>query len=268
MYAQGPAQRNLGNLMSGRLVLLGGDKPSTWIVYNDLVARFGLFPAIIEQPVPRLALVRNRMRKLGISKAASQVAFALLIRPVLNWRAHARTNYLLRHHGLEAIPPQSDQIHRVASVNDLACHELLQALDPDVVVVSGTRILSKTTLGKLKESVINVHHGITPQYRGAHGAYWSLMCNDRAQCGVTVHLVDEGIDTGNVISKALISPDSHDSFVTYPLLQTAGALDLIADAVAAAGAKKLETRPVSGPSAVWYHPGFFEYLGGALRGIK
>ncbi len=254
--------------MASRLLLLGGDKPSTWIVYNDLVARFGLFPAIIEKPVPRLALVQNRIRKLGLFEVAGQIGFALLIRPVLNWTAMSRLKRLLRYHGLESIPPQNDAIHHVTSVNGTACHSLLEKHDPDIVVISGTRILSTSTLSKLRGPVINIHHGITPQYRGAHGAYWALMRNDHSQCGVTVHLVDEGIDTGNIISQARLSPDSHDSFVTYPVLQTAAALDLIADAIAAAEAKKLKTRPVSGPSAVWYHPGFFEYLGGALRGVR
>ena len=41
-----------------------------------------------------------------------------------------------------------------------------------------------------------MHAGITPQYRGVHGGYWAVVNNDPEHCGVTIHFVDKGIDTG------------------------------------------------------------------------
>ena len=43
---------------------------------------------------------------------------------------------------------------------------------------------------------LNTLAGITPSYRGVHGAYWALVQRQPDACGVTVHLVDAGIDTG------------------------------------------------------------------------
>ncbi len=250
------------------IILLGGDNPTTWIVYNELVAQFGQFPAIIEQSLPRHKLLKIRARKIGLARAASQVLFATVIRPVLRWRDGKRIRYLSRLHGLEAMPPMSDAIHHVASVNGADCHALVEKLKPQIVIVNGTRILNKATLAKLNATVINTHQGITPFYRGAHGAYWALARKDASHAGVTVHLVDEGIDTGEIISQDVIAAEAADSFVTYPFLQTAKALDLIARAVHDVRAGTLQTRPISGVSKVWYHPGFFEYLGHALRGVR
>ena len=63
--------------------------------------------------------------------------------------------------------------------------------------------------------------GITPLYRGVHGAYWALAEGRRDLCGVTVHRVDAGIDTGEVLAQVLIDPTPQDNFVTYPWLQVA-----------------------------------------------
>jgi folate-dependent phosphoribosylglycinamide formyltransferase PurN len=251
-----------------KIILLGSNNPTTWIVYNELVEQFGTFPAIIEQPLPRSKLLKTRIRKLGLLRVASQVGFASFLRPILRLRGAARIHYLKKLHGLEAIAPMSDAIQHVESVNGLACHALLDELNPDIVVVNGTRILTRKTLAKLNATVINTHQGITPGYRGAHGAYWALAQNDPKHCGVTVHLVDEGIDTGNIIAQAMIVPDKDDTFVTYPYLQTAKALDLLVQAVRDAISGNLKTRPISGSSAVWYHPGLFQYLGLALRGVR
>ena len=83
-----------------------------------------------------------------------------------------------------------------------------------------------------------------------------------------MHLVDEGIDTGDIIAQANIAPAKNDSFVTYPYLQTAKALDLLVAAIREAMAGKLQSRSITGTSAVWYHPGFFQYILLALRGVR
>ena len=255
-------------MMENKILLLGGDNATTWIVYNELVGQFGQFPAIIERSLSRRVLLRNRWKKIGPGRVVSQILFALLVRPVLRWRDARRVHYLGRLHGLETVRPVSDAIYHVGNVNAAACHALIEKLKPDIVVVNGTRILNRATLSKLNATVINTHQGITPGYRGAHGAYWALTQNDPAHCGVTVHLVDEGIDTGNIIAQGIIAPEAKDSFVTYPFLQTAKALDLIVKAVRDFQAGTLKTTPIAGASKVWYHPGLFEYLGFALRGVR
>src|SRR5690606_24425483 len=97
-------------------------------------------------------------------------------------------------------------VHWVPSVNATQCIDLVQKIEPDIVVVNGTRIISKKVLDAVPVSFINTHVGITPKYRGVHGAYWALACGDTDNCGVTVHLVDKGIDTGGILKQAVIAP--------------------------------------------------------------
>jgi folate-dependent phosphoribosylglycinamide formyltransferase PurN len=58
----------------------------------------------------------------------------------------------------------------------------------------------------INSKFVNIHVGITPKYRGVHGTYWALVNNDVENSGVTVHFVDEGIDTGNIINQAIVVP--------------------------------------------------------------
>lgn len=249
------------------LVLLGGNNPATWIIYNRLVQEFGPFPAVIESHMSRLSMLRNRMRKLGLVPVLSQVGFVMLIRPLLNYYGRHRIHRICKRFGLERIEPYTPHVIRVDSANSKACETLLKKHKPKVVIVNGTRILRASVLHATNAIFINIHQGITPLYRGAHGAYWALSQGDPKHCGVTIHLIDAGIDTGNIIGQAEILPQADDSFATYPYLQTAAAIPLLLEATRHALAGTLAATPVQGPSRVWYHPGFLSYLWGRLHGV-
>lgn len=251
-----------------RIMLIGSENPTTWIVYNHIIREFGLCPAIIEQPVPRSVLLKNRARKLGWLAVLGQMLFVALIRPLLQQRATARLREIAASTGLEAVPPETAAIRHVENINAPDALELLRQAKPDVVVVNGTRILKRATLQATKAVFLNTHQGMTPRYRGAHGAYWALYQNDPQHCGVTVHVVDEGIDTGAIVAQARIEPTPKDNFATYPYLQTAAALPLLTAAVAAVLDGSLATHAVEGPSAVWYHPGILQYLWALRRGVR
>lgn len=68
----------------------------------------------------------------------------------------------------------------------------------DFVVSFGYRhILSQRTIDKLACPVFNLHISYLPFNRGAHPNFWSFF--DKTPSGVTIHLVDEGIDTGPIV---------------------------------------------------------------------
>lgn len=256
------------NETENQLLLLGIDTPSTWIIYNEMVQRFGAFPALIENPASRRKLLVNRVKKLGFLAVLSQMAFVIFLRPWIRLNSRKRILFLKRTLGLETAMPMSDYFHQVDNVNGPQAHALLSKFRPKIIIVNGTRILSRKTLDHIGGVIINTHQGITPAYRGAYGAYWALFNNDKANCGITIHLVDEGIDTGNILAQARILPEAEDNFVTYAYLQSAAAFEPLAKAIKDAKAGKLRSYPISGQSKVWYHPGFLQYLSGAIRGVR
>jgi len=60
---------------------------------------------------------------------------------------------------------------------------------------------------------INCHAGELPFYRGRNILNWALI-NDAKQFGVTVHYVDDGIDTGDIIEQAIVPITDEDTYST------------------------------------------------------
>jgi len=115
---------------------------------------------------------------------------------------------------------------------DVSCETARHSLHPSVVVVNGTRIISRPLLDALDCPIINTHAGITPRFRGVHGGYWALVQGTPELVGTTVHLVDQGIDTGGVLAQATFEPTRADTVATYPYLHLAAGLPLLADQLA------------------------------------
>ena len=77
--------------------------------------------------------------------------------------------------------------------------ELLRAAEPDAVVVMGTSILRPAVLEAAGPVILNVHGGFLPHYRGNHCFFWALYDARHDLIGTTIHFVDPGIDTGDII---------------------------------------------------------------------
>ena len=56
------------------------------------------------------------------------------------------------------------------------------------------------------KKAVNFHAAILPKYRGRHGAVWALI-NDEKELGVTVHEIDDGFDSGKILSIERFSID-------------------------------------------------------------
>lgn len=73
----------------------------------------------------------------------------------------------------------------------------------DLVISFGYRhILPQSVLGTAKRPVVNLHISYLPYNRGAHPNFWSWI--EGTPCGVTVHEIDPGIDTGPIISQGTL----------------------------------------------------------------
>jgi folate-dependent phosphoribosylglycinamide formyltransferase PurN len=252
------------------IVMLAGCSESTNIVYHALKDHVAISRVIVEDAPGRIQFLRNRARTLGWRRVAGQVAFRAGVVPLLERTSRQRITELKTQFGLceTSIPPQF--VHRVQSVNAEETLALLRQFAPRVVVVNGTRIIGRRLLQMVDATFINMHAGITPAYRGVHGAYWALVSGDAARCGVTVHVVDAGIDTGPIVEQATFAAGPADTFVTYPYHQLHAGLPLLVRAVtdALAGQLRLRDGP-SGPSALWSHPTIGQYvINRAVRGVK
>ena len=207
------------------MVLLAGPGDTTDIVANWLDKHISHVTVVTEEPQSRVQLTRRRIKRIGWVRALGQVIFVAMAMPVLRIRGQLRRNQILSESSLNdtARPPD----FHVDSVNSSETIELLAGLEPHVVVVNGTRIISSRVLDSITCPIINTHAGLTPRYRGVHGGYWALAEGHPEEVGTTVHLVDSGIDTGQILAKARFDTSPADSIVTYPYLHLAAGLPLL-----------------------------------------
>lgn len=254
----------------GGVVLLAGPDAVGSVTYNFLSWELEVTHVIRERPVSRRELVRRRLRRYGLLTVLGQILFRLLAVPLLKLASRSRIREIRRQAGLDDTPPPKQKTTEVGSVNSGETITLLQRFQPKVVVIAGTRILTQPVLDCVPARFVNLHAGITPLYRGVHGAYWALAEGKPDACGVTVHLVDAGIDTGGILAQAIIAPTPRDNFVTYFWLQLAAGLPLLTAAVRDACAGRIEIQaPRAGPSRLWTHPTLAEYIWRRLRrGVK
>ena len=99
--------------------------------------------------------------------------------------------------------------------NNLDCLRTeIYNLNPDLIVIASfTKVLPQEIIYLPKLGTINVHPGLLPNYRGAHPINWALI-NGEKQTGITIHYVDEKVDTGAIIIQKKIPIYGYDDINT------------------------------------------------------
>jgi len=80
----------------------------------------------------------------------------------------------------------------------------IQHFEPDLVVLAGfMKILPPAFVRALSPRLINTHPSLLPLFPGAHGVRDALAAG-ATETGVTIHVVDEGVDTGPHLAQAVV----------------------------------------------------------------
>ena len=82
---------------------------------------------------------------------------------------------------------------------------MLKEYKVDLVILAGfMRVLSPIFVQAFPKRILNIHPSLLPKYPGLHAVKEALDTGD-AHTGCTVHFVDEGVDTGPIISQTKVS---------------------------------------------------------------
>lgn len=250
-----------------RVAILCAGSPLAAMFINGVRKRFPDAVVLREEPESKLTILRRRGRLVGWPQAIGQAAFGILAK-LIGKRSAPRLAEIMETYDLDPQPHCRSQWIEVGSVNSEACRKALIAARPDVVLVYGTRILKKATLACVAAPFINYHAGYNPLYRGQHGAYWALVSGDRDHAGLTVHLVDEGVDTGAVLYQSVSQFAPTDNISTYQYRQMADAIPLMIRAADDALAGQLRVQRNALPSKQWFMPTLWGYFRtGLLTGV-
>lgn len=248
------------------VVLLTTDGPLPTIVANDLARHVDNLVVLREDGPPRGAMMKSRARLLGWPTALGQTA-ANVVFKFLRKASARKIRAIETAFDLDRLDHGRIPTVRIGSVNADQCRDALERLDPAVVVVYSTAIIRKATLDCVPAPFINYHAGINPKYRGQDPAYWALVEGDPDHAGVTIHLVDEGVDTGEVLYQDTVDLRGC-NITSYPHRQVATALPLLRRAIDDALHGRLSPKTIDLPSRQWFPPTLFAYLrNGISRGV-
>lgn len=93
---------------------------------------------------------------------------------------------------------------KVKDMNGDSFISRVEKINPDIIVsVFCNQIFGKRLISVAKRAIINIHPAYLPDYKGVSPVFWA-MANDEKYVGVTVHLVDSGVDTGRIVRRRKI----------------------------------------------------------------
>lgn len=228
------------------VVLTSETSANVWLV-NQLLARHEVVGIVIERrPLALTKEEKHRRRQQMLQKHGFAKAFNKL---VYNW---VRSRYLLRTESAVlregffpggALVEYSQQVPSlvVGSINDATCIGFIQRLAPDVLAVCGTTVIRPEVFTLAPKGAVNMHTGITPEYRSAAPIFWALYRGEPEKVGVTIHFVDRGIDTGAVIHQEAIPVYADDSLATISMRIIRRGAELFCQALSEIEAGTLQT---------------------------
>jgi phosphoribosylglycinamide formyltransferase-1 len=121
----------------------------------------------------------------------------------------------LRRAESAGIPTRTFELDRYADrdTRDREMADWLQLRGVDLVILAGyMHLLTPAFLSRFPERIVNVHPSLLPEFPGARAIDDALAAGAETT-GVTVHYVDEGLDTGSVIRQEPVAVEPRESLV-------------------------------------------------------
>ena len=174
----------------------------------------------------------KRAKRIGLFKVIDELLLRVYWTLFKSWGDHRNLKQLVERVKTN-LPPsyQRPPIHYIDNINSDGGRQVLRDLKPDVCVLMVHPILGRKTFSIPPLGMLVFHPGVTPEYRGPHSAFWATMSNEFWGIGWSLLRVDEGIDTGPVLSQGSCTSVSplEDSHVTMQHVSHVDGTSAVAD---------------------------------------
>ena len=105
-------------------------------------------------------------------------------------------------------------VYQPESLKDKEVLDYLESLRPDFIVVAAYgQILPRSILEIPKEACLNIHASLLPKYRGA-SPIQTVILEGEKESGVSIMIMDEGLDSGPVIKQASLDIQKNDDYLS------------------------------------------------------
>lgn len=250
-------------------MILTSDTVANVYLVNRLLSRHDVAGIVVECPPPaasrtdKIARRRQMFRKHGALKTVNKLLLNWVRSRLLAGRDARSVRDALFPNEAEVRYQRNVDIIRVDNINDPRCGRFIVEHAPDVIAVCGTGVIKPEIFGLASRGAINIHTGITPEYRSADPILWALYNNQPEMIGVTIHFIDAGIDTGAIVCQQTVPIYREDTLSTIyaRCIQVGSQLYLEALAHLARGsAPRIERHRAVSKAYYSINMGLFQYL--------
>ena len=127
---------------------------------------------------------------------------------------------------------------KVSNINSKTAIKFVKKKEVDLLINAGGGIFKLNLIKSPKIGILNTHMGYLPKYRGMNALEWSLFYNEKI--GVTLHFIEPGIDTGDILLFKEIPLNNNDTIGSLRRKSLNISLDLITEGIAAIMNKKIK----------------------------
>jgi len=173
-----------------------------WTLRNIFAGPCELYvvQALRHNEMSRLRRARRRLRTQGLFKTVSHWLGSSFIGRREGKRDSRILDELFDADSLREWWGQSGvQPFKVLGLNHPQCQKALESIAPDIILRVSGGILKSHIFSQAKLATLNIHHGQAPLIRGISSIVWGIIEARRDWIGATIHLIDEGIDTGAIL---------------------------------------------------------------------
>ena len=141
-------------------------------------------------------------------------------------------DYLKAHFDVVVERPGTKYLNiRCGEINSPELREYIKSIRPDIIAVLGSSVLKQEMITLPAAAMINLHSGLSPYYRGTWSYGWPVVNREPEYIGVTVHHVNSGIDTGDIIYQTRPLLEQDDNLNSIFLKVVAEGIELIVKAI-------------------------------------
>ena len=216
---------------SPRLVVLCCDGFYQRALVQRAARVFDLVGVVVQHPpAQKRRSLRSRLSRYRDPAALGRQLVARWGLPRHEQRGEALRQRLFAPAGTEPAIPDGVPVLHTDAINGPDTVAFLRRQAPDLVLVNGTQLLRQPVLELLPQiryGIINLHTGLSPYSRGANCNLYMILEGHPELVGVTVHHIDAGIDSGDIIRSAQVPLQSDDNFETIDVRSFDLGIDLL-----------------------------------------
>ena len=179
-----------------RIALLRGDDHHNLYLERLLTGRFNMVCVVSEPGAKQRKAIWRRKRW----KDALAAEYHRARRTALGKDRYRQRYFDPAHDDFTQVPLLTPLV--VSDINDERVGAAVQSALADICVMTCTTRLSTATIQTIGVPIINIHGGYLPDYRGCHCFFSAILDRRFDAIGSTIHFVNAGLDTGDVIEVA------------------------------------------------------------------